>query len=79
MIKKNNCNSKNYFYVNFFDKYVSLSIMYSLVLWGKRGKTSSVVNSRDVKVKNRVTKAKWGSSWLPAKIIIKSGNNKYSL
>lgn len=47
--------------------------MYSLVLWGKRGNTSSVLRSEDIAVKKGITKAKWQNKWLPARIIIKSG------
>lgn len=48
--------------------------MYSLVLWGKRGNTSSILNSKDVIIKKGVTKARWEKKWLPARIILKSGN-----
>lgn len=47
--------------------------MYSLVLWGKKGKTFSILESTNVTTKKGVTRARWESRWLQARIIIQSG------
>lgn len=41
--------------------------MYSHILWGKRGLSSSVIKSSEIKLKNGVTKAKWNNKWFKVK------------
>lgn len=47
--------------------------MFSIVLWGKKKKTFSVVPSSDVFVSEKKTKVKWGKKWFTAEILISDG------